>query len=61
MLGRQNPAPAVFMMGFNTNRTRNPVMRFFSYRFSTPNEVEVKTTRTFELRGIALNHNETER
>ena len=36
-------------------------MRFFNYRFNTSNGVELTTTRPFELRGIALNHNETER
>ena len=34
-------------------------MRFFSYRFNTDNNVDIP--RSFELKGIALNHNETER
>jgi len=36
-------------------------MRFFNYRFNTDNNVNGKIQRSFELRGIALNHNETER
>jgi hypothetical protein len=34
-------------------------MYFSNYRFSTYNQV--KTSQTFEFRGIVLNHNETER
>lgn len=59
MLGRQNPAWVAFMMGSTPTTNKEPVMYFSSYRINTYNTV--KTSRPFELKGIVLNRNETER